>query len=345
MLTIYDSAAGRLTKRDSAAIWSAPTEPVWIDLVSPSRQEDADVEKLTGVQIPTRDEMEEIEASSRIYQEHGAHYMTAIVLHQEDAPQVPTVTSRRFLEAPDTMMSPVPTAEAITFVLSKNSLITVRYQEPRAFPLFLARNQKGDNPVKCAASTMVGLLEAIIDREADRVERVQAEVDKIGHRIFEIRGGQASMNRRYDLAVKQIGREGELTGRSRESLQSLGRVLSYLAMVLTERNEEKSLLARVSTASRDVDGLNNQVEYLSGKVAFLLDATLGMISLQQNNIIKFFTVVSVAMMPPTLLASIYGMNFKHMPELEWSFGYPLAISIMVVSAVLPFWYFRRRGWL
>jgi magnesium transporter len=122
-------------------------------------------------------------------------------------------------------------------------------------------------------------------------------------------------------------------------------VLTYLAYAMGERNEEKPLRARIKTASRDVDGLNDQVSYLSGKVSFLLDATLGMIGLQQNGIIKFFTVVSVALMPPTLIASIYGMNFKHMPELEWLTGYPMALVLMVVSAVVPFLYFKSRGWL
>jgi magnesium transporter len=342
MLTIYDVANGKLVKRDSG---KSGGEPVWIDLVNPTKEEDLDVERLIGVKIPTREEMEEIEASSRIYQEGGAHYMTAVVLHQQDMAPTPQVTSSRFAAAPDTMLSPVPVAAAVTFVLSKNTLVTVRYDEPRAFPLFVTRNQKGDTPVANGCSVLVGLLEAIIDREADRVEHVQADIDKIGHRIFEIRGGQASVNRRFDLAVKQIGREGEMTGRSRESLQSLDRVLTYLAMIMTERNDDKALRARTKTASRDVESLNDQVGYLSGKVSFLLDATLGMIGLQQNNIIKFFTVVSVAMMPPTLIASIYGMNFENMPELKWAAGYPMALILMVISAVLPFLYFKRKGWL
>jgi magnesium transporter len=342
MITIYDGKDGKLIKRDDG---KSGGEPLWIDLLNPTKDEDLLVEKITGVKIPTREEMEEIEASSRIYQEGGAHYMTAIVLHQEDLTQTPQVTSSRFAAAPDTMLPAVPIAAAVTFVLAKNTLITVRYDEPRAFPIFVTRNQKGDNPVTSGCSALVGLLEAIIDREADRVERVQADVDKIGHRIFEIRGGQASVNRRFDLAVRQIGREGEMTGRSRESLQSLDRVLTYLALVMGDHSDDKSLRARVKTASRDVESLNDQVSYLSGKVSFLLDATLGMIGLQQNNIIKFFTVVSVAMMPPTLIASIYGMNFENMPELKWAFGYPLAIVLMIISAILPFMYFKRRGWL
>jgi magnesium transporter len=365
MLTVYDSADGVLVKRDVAA--GIGVHPVWIDLLNPTRDEDLAVEQALGVKIPTREEMEEIEASSRVYQEGGAHYMTAVILHQAKLEGETDGTQTRFSRRVDTTLPPVPQATAVTFVLAKNSLITVRYDTPRAFELFLARNQKGDNPCTTGCALFVGLLEAVIDREADRVERVQAQVDHLGHNIFNIQHGrrkvavssaakdpahegsvprdQRARNRSFERALRHIGREGEMTSRSRESLQSLDRILTYLAFVMGERNDDKHLRARVKTASRDVGGLNDQVHYMSGKIQFLLDATLGMIGLEQNNIIKFFTVVSVALMPPTLIASIYGMNFKQMPELEWAWGYPMAIVLMTISAVIPFLWFRRKGWL
>jgi magnesium transporter len=344
MLTAYDAVDGKLIKRSPTQ--GLGSHPVWIDLLNPTKDEDLLVEQTLAVTIPTREEMQEIEASSRIYQEGGAHFMTTLVLHQKDQPApLPTAPASRFARATAPVLPPIPVTTPVTFVLGKDCLVTVRYEEPRAFPIFLARNQKGDQPVAAGCGVLVGLIEAIIDREADRVERVQAEVDKLGHMIFDVHGGQKTQTNSFDLALKQIGREGELTSRSRECLQSLERVLTYLAFAMGERSDDKSLRARVKTASRDVDGLNDQVSYLSGKVSFLLDATLGMIGLQQNGIIKFFTVVSVALMPPTLIASIYGMNFKHMPELEWATGYPLAIGLMVISAVVPFIYFKKRGWL
>jgi magnesium transporter len=339
MLTAYDSVDGKLIKR--AATQGLGTAPIWIDLFNPTKDEDLLVEQILGVTIPTREEMQEIEASSRIYQEGGAHYMTALVLHQKEAvPAAPPVATSLFGRSAEPVVTPIPVTTAVTFVLAKNCLVTVRYEEPRALQIFISRNQKGDSPVTSACALLVGLLEAIIDREADRVERVQSEVDKLGHMIFDVHGGQKTQSQSFDVALKQIGREGELTSRSRECLQSLERVLTYLAFAMGERNDDKNLRAHVKTASRDVAGLNDQVSYLSGKVSFLLDATLGMIGLQQNGIIKFFTVVSVALMPPT-----YGMNFKSMPELEWSLGYPMAIVLMIVSAVVPFIYFKRRGWL
>jgi magnesium transporter len=342
MITVYDSVDGKLVKRDAAA--GIGQHPVWIDLYIPTKDEDLLVEQTLGVKIPTREEMQEIEMSSRLYQEGGAHYMTAVVLHMKtpDQPLANGTSSRR---APDESLPPVPVATPVTFVLAKNTLVTVRYEIPRALEMFLARNQKGDNPCAHGCMVMVGLLEAVIDREADRVEREQTNIDELGHKIFDVRGGQRSKNRRFETAIKQIGRGGEITTRSRESLQSLDRLLTYLAFVMGERNDDKQMRARVRTASRDVAGLNDQVSYLSNKLQFNLDATLGMISIEQNNIIKFFTVVSVALMPPTLIASIYGMNFKQMPELEWTLGYPMAIGLMIVSAIVPFWWFRKRGWL
>lgn len=184
----------------------------------------------------------------------------------------------------------------------------------------------------------------MIDRAADRVERIQAEVDQLSHTIFDV-NNERQRAPRFDINIKTIGREGELTSRSRESLLSIDRLLTYLSHVMSERGEDKLLRARIKTANRDVQSLNDHVGYLSVKINFLLDATLGMINNEQNTIIKIFSVLAVALMPPTLVGTIYGMNFKHIPELEWEYGYPLALALMVISAVLPWLYFKRKGWL
>ncbi len=135
-----------------------------------------------------------------------------------------------------------------------------------------------------------------------------------------------------------------MTSRSRDCLSSLDRMLTFLSSIMADRNDDKALRVRVKTASRDVGSLFMHVGSISNKIQFLLDATLGMISIEQNNIIKLFSVASVALMPPTLIASIYGMNFKAMPELGWPYGYPMALAMMVISAVIPFIYFKRKGW-
>ncbi len=325
MLTVYDAADGLLIARENAG--DLDGDPVWIDLLNPTREEDKLVEQALGVAVPTREEMAEIEASSRLYQEGGAHYMTAVVLFQPDSPTEPLVST------------------PITFILAGDRLVTVRYAEPRGIKMFLARVQKRDAPCMSGPAVLTGLLEAIVDREADRVERIQAEVDKLSQSIFGARGGERTRALRFDVSIRAIGREGEFTSRSRESLLTLGRLLTYLGHVMCERGDDKLLRARIKTAYLDVQSLADHIGYLSTKTTFLLDATLGMINNEQNSIIKIFSVLAVALMPPTLVGTIYGMNFQHMPEIHWAFGYPMALGLMVVSAVIPWLYFKHKGWL
>jgi magnesium transporter len=325
MLTVYDAADGVLVPHEDPQRINQAS--VWIDLLSPTKEEDKLVERVLGVAVPTREEMAEIEASSRLYQEGGAHYMTAVVLFQPDAPSEP------------------PVATPLTFILAGNRLITVRYAEPRGIKMYLSRVQKGDAPCMGGAAVLVGLLESIIDREADRVERIQAEVDKLSQSIFGMKGGERTRSLRFDVSIRAIGREQELTSRSRESLMTLGRLLTYLGQVMSERGDDKAHRARVKTAQRDVQSLADHIGYLTDKTTFLLDATLGMINNEQNTIIKIFSVLAVTLMPPTLVGTIYGMNFRHMPELGWLLGYPMALGLMIVSAVIPWVYFKRKGWL
>jgi magnesium transporter len=325
MLTVYDTADGVLIAREGAHEINGAT--VWIDLLNPTREEDQVVERAVGIAVPTREEMAEIEASSRLYQEGGAHYMTAVVLFQPDSPTEPLV------------------ATPITFILAGTRLITVRYNEPRGIKIYLARVQKRDAPCMSGVAVLVGLLEAIIDREADRVERIQAEVDQLSQSIFEAKGGGRTRALRFDVSIRAIGREGDAISRSRESLLTLGRLHTYLSQAMSERGDDKALKARVKTANRDVQSLSDHIGYLSAKITFLLDATLGMINNEQNGIIKIFSVLAVALMPPTLVGTIYGMNFKQMPELDWLFGYPMALGLMVLSALIPWLYFKRKGWL
>jgi magnesium transporter len=325
MLTRYDAVDGALVLQENPTTVEPNT--VWVDLLNPTRDEDVLVERTLGIAIPTREEMAEIEASSRLYQETGAHYMTALVLHQADNPQDPAK------------------ATPITFILSGQRLVTVRYAEPRALKMFVSRAQKKDAACMSGTAVLVGLLESIIDREADRVERMQGEVDQLSQTIFGGKGGERTRSLRFDVNIRMIGREGELTSRSRESLLTLGRLLTYLAQVMTERGDDKALKARLKTANRDVQSLADHIGYLSAKITFLLDATLGMINNEQNSIIKIFSVLAVALMPPTLVGTIYGMNFQHMPELHWAYGYPLALVLMLLSSLLPWLYFKRKGWL
>lgn len=333
MLTLYKHVDGQLTafpasgpdEADAEAARATETSAVWLDLVHPTRDEEKEIERHVGVQVPTREEMAEIEVSSRLYFERGAHYMTANIIYAVDSPE--------------------PQSTAITFILAEKSLITVRYAEPRAMRLFLTRANQGDTACDSPLAIMVGLLEAIIDREADLIERLQADTERIAQTIFDMKGGQRSRSGRYDVTLKQVGRVGEISARVRESLLSLGRVITYLNQVVMMRPDADVLRQRLRTEEKDVQSLSDHIHYMTNRINFMLDATLGMVTIEQNQIIKLFSVASVMLMPPTLIASIYGMNFQNMPEIKWEYGYPMAIGLMVASALGFYLYFRRRGWL
>ncbi|TGP19110.1 MULTISPECIES: magnesium/cobalt transporter CorA [unclassified Mesorhizobium] len=299
---------------------------VWADLFNPTKEEEAAIENWLGIAIPTREEMEEIEISSRLYVEDGGYFMTAVLPAQT--------------EVDDPLMSPV------TFALAGNRLITIRYHEPKAFKTFPLRAEKVATGCTSGDTILVGLLEAIVDRLADILERAGRDVEAISRDIFEARSTKASKrNRDFQELLKGIGRKEDLASSVRDSLISLQRLAGFLAHVAAQAKMSKDVRARIKTLSRDVLSLADHATFLSQKISFLLDATLGMISIEQNAIIKIFSVAAVIFLPPTLVASIYGMNFDIIPELKWELGYPFAIGLMVVSAILPFWYFRRRGWL
>jgi magnesium transporter len=193
---------------------------------------------------------------------------------------------------------------------------------------------------------LMGLLEAIVDRLADVLERAGRDIDALSQDIFQSAETKASKrDRNFQRVLQTIGRKEGLASDIRDSLMTLQRLSGFLGNAFVQDKNSKDLRARVKVLTRDVMSLTDHVSFLSQKITFLLDATLGMINIEQNGIIKIFSVAAVVFLPPTLVASIYGMNFDIMPELNWTFGYPVALGLMVVSAVLPFWYFKRRGWL
>ena len=178
---------------------------------------------------------------------------------------------------------------------------------------------------------------------ADILERAETEVDAISRDIFR---GDAKKIATQDLTntLQLIGRKGDLCSNLRDCLWSLQRLGGFFGQTLTEAVNAKDLRARIKTLSHDVASLGEHASFLSQKVTFLLDATLGMINMQHSNIIKIFSIAAGVFLPPTLIASIYGMNFVHMPELQWVYGYPLAGVLMLAAALVPLWYFKRRGW-
>jgi magnesium transporter len=326
MLWVYVPRGTSLDRVQAASDSEVPETAVWFDLVNPTSQEDKTVEGRVGIAVPTREEMQEIEITSRLYVENGARYMTATLMCQSDT-QTPKTTP-------------------VTFILSGHRLITVRYDEPRPFMMVGNKLARTCSPAINGESVMMDLLDAVIDRAADILERIGTEVDLVSHDIFEpAEGDRGSRTRSYNDILKAIGRKGDLASKVRESLVSIGRLLLFLANEADTMRWAKDQRALLKGMQRDVQSLSDHASYLTSKIQFLLDAMLGVVTIEQNNIIKIFSVAAVALMPPTLIASIYGMNFKHMPELDWHFGYPIAIVLMVLAAALPYYFFKWKKWL
>ena len=307
-----------------------PTEPpagvVWFDLVSPTPAEDRYVEAALGALIPTRDEMLEIETSSRLYVETGAAYMTVTLLTHADSDR--------------------PRTTAVTFILASDRLATVRYDEPRAFSVFQTRAVKPGAAMATGRDVLIGLLDAITDRLADVLERVGVDVEEISDHVFADTIAQAPDDpASYSRVIRSIGRQGTLLGRIQESLVSLTRLLIFLSEDTSRAALGRDDKVHVRSIIQDVRSLTEHAASLSNKITFLLDATLGLVSLQQNTIVKIFSVLAVVFMPPTLIASIYGMNFRSMPELDWYYGYPMAIGFMLISIGITFAVFKARRWL
>jgi magnesium transporter len=319
----------------------------WIDLYEPTPEEEQTLEAALGINIPTREEMQAIEVSSRLYEENGMLFMTATVLTKAD-------TSN-------------PESSAITFILSAEKLVTLRYADPAAFTAFRMRREANLNRYRTSYDFMGGLVDAIVERVADILEAVGASMDQLSLRVFggsaspavrlqgprahnplaRTRGGEARKARQRDFVeiLTRIGGLSDLVSRARESLVSFVRVAAFFRESRKDEPAAREAIVHSQTVTADLASLSDHATFLSGKVGFLLEATLGMINNEQNAIIKILSVAALVFLPPTLVAGIYGMNFEVMPELKWVHGYPMALCLMVVAAVLPFMLFRRKGWL
>lgn len=326
MLRVFIPGASEgevVTVADGAAL---PAGAVWVDMLSPTPEEEATVERELGVLVPTRDEIVEIEPSSRLYREGKALYLTASLLTGPDAE--------------------TPIIAPVSFVLTDTHLVTVRYEDPKVFSVFGAHAQR--SPVLCADAprALVNLLDAIVDRLADKLEGVAGELDQVSRRAFRRSPDnkqQRVTNVQLQALLTRIGRSQDVISKARHSAVSLERLLGFLSFALKTNGRDPR--EQLKTVSRDVAYLTGYAGYLGENVTFLLNAALGLISVEQNAIIKIFSVAAVIFLPPTLVASVYGMNFDYMPELKWLFGYPFALGVMILSAILPYLFFKRQGWL
>jgi magnesium transporter len=322
MLSTYVLQGTSLDRVEMAAGAPVPDSAIWFDLLSPTIAEDKLVERHLGIALPTREEMQEIEVTSRLYVENGARYMTATLMCRAD--------------------TETPKTTPVTFVLSGHRLVTLRYDDPRAFQMIGTKLGRTCPTGATGETILMDLLDAVIDRAADILERIGSEVDQVSHDIFE---PEVETTRTHQAILKVIGRKGDLTSKVRESLVSIGRVLLYLANEADAMRWAKETRSQLRGMQRDVQSLSDHASYLSSKITFVLDALLGVVFIEQNNIIKIFSIAAVVLMPPTLIASIYGMNFKNIPELDWAFGYPFAIVLMLIGAGFPYFLFKWKGWL
>jgi magnesium transporter len=304
---------------------ACPPNAIWLDMVMPTVTEDKIVEAAVGVMVPTREEMAEIEISSRLYIENGARYMTATVLFNTETEK--------------------PGTTAVTFILAGQTLVTVRYDQPKPFTFLVHKLSRACAINSNGPTILVELLDSIIDRIADTLERIAAETEKVSSRVFERNAARDDPNQRYQAILRAIGRKGDLLSKTRESLVSLNRLVLFFTNEAEAAGLAKDQRTHLKSVARDISSLTDHAHFLANKITFLLDATLGMVSLEQNNVIKLFSVMAVTLMPPTLIASIYGMNFEHMPELKWVYGYPLALIAMVFAAIGPYLFFKWKRWL
>ena len=314
------------TPVEPAKLKALPASVLWIDLLNPTADEEKCAEKLAGISIPTREELAEIEPSSRFYQTRKATFLTLSVLHGLSDGQ--------------------PGNDAVGFILTDKVLVSVRYVDPKPFLIFAEHYYAEPDMADDARTLFVRLLDAIVDRLADEFEVAGNEIEAISRQIFthHTHRSRTQPELRLEALLMRIGKAQQLLAQLRESSVSATRLLTFLASIEQVAKDEPNL-RHVESLVADAQALNDHSNFLGDNLVFLLDASLGLISLEQNQVMKIFSIFAVIFMPPTLVAGVYGMNFDHMPELNWLFGYPWALLLMLASAVLPFWWARRKGWL
>ena len=329
MITLYNKTGAR-----SATVTDFPaenwSEVLWIDLLDPTPDEIKAVETLEGLSLPTRNEAQEIEISSRLYIENRTLFMTATIMVRA--------------------ANPNPTTTPVTFAYRPDRLVTLRFDDPTPFKGFAIRFEHNSEAFQTAQKIFLGLFDDVVDRIADILEFVAADLNNLSTIIFMGESREPSAIN-YDELLKRIGQNATRTANARESLVSLQRVHGFFTETCGNLSQEQ-VDEHWRITGKDVTALADHANFVSSKVTFILDATLGLINSdqsvlnsQQNKIIKLFSVLAVVLLPPTLVASIYGMNFQHMPELRWTWGYPLALGMMFMSAVVPYLIFKYKRWL
>ncbi len=292
--------------------------PIWIDVVDPEEEELIWIKEAFGVLLPELDDLGDLEASARYFEADDGHLhiRTDFLLDEEE-------TSRNV---------------RVAFVLTKQVLFSIHDEDLPVFRLVRLRARLRPGSVSNAKDVLLDLYSTDAEYSADALEEVYENLEQAGKRVLSDSINDADAAE----VLETIAKEEDTNGRIRRNVMDTRRALSFLmrSKLLSDEQQEEA-----RQILRDIDSLENHTAFLFDKINFLMDATVGFINLNQSKIIKIFSVVSVALMPPTLLASIWGMNYKHMPELDAIWGYPMAIIAMVISAIIPLGYFHSKGWM
>lgn len=297
-------------------------QALWIDLYRPLPDQIAAVQGF-GVEIPTLADMEEIEISNRLYREDGADYMTVVL--------------------PGLSETKEATSGPVTFILTADRLVTVRHHAPRPFETYPTRADKVGPGCTDPARAFLSLIEEIVGRLADLLEGSGRSLDTLTRQVFH--EGAEAQDAALQASLANVARESDLVGRVRLSLLTLERAVGFFGQTLTDRPLAAGLRPAVKGLMRDIQALEVHADFLTSRVAMASDVTLGMVNLAQNRTVKIVSVVAVLFLPATLIASVYGMNFAHMPELGWAWGYPMAVAMMIASGLCTYLFFKWKKWL
>lgn len=327
MLSLHTCQLHKPVPEQDLAATALPEEVIWADLYDPSAEEIEFIRRTTGLRVPSRAQLSEIESSSRLRMERNALVLSVPAIHRPK-------------QGP-------PRLTPVGFLLSPDRLVTVRFDAIASFDDFKTACSAADPLPAGSIGVFIGLTEAMVDRLADGLESVSDDLEILSHKIFgepshNGRGPRKIVEATSRAVLRRIGRRGDFTSHLRSTLLGIGRAIPFVAANASwAKADARDHLAGLR---QDVESLSEFEARLSDKVQFLLDATLGFISIEQQDTFKVLTIASIVGIPPTLVASIYGMNFKLMPELDWSFGYPYALGLIVLSAVIPAVWLKVRGW-
>ncbi|PWW33575.1 magnesium transporter [Idiomarina loihiensis] len=317
MIRLYNIQNGRIKEAevDGQQIESYLGNVDWLDIQEPDDSERSWLNQLLETALPESTDVEEIEASARCFVDQAGIHVHSLFLVQQEG-RYRTVS--------------------VAFILQSDRLVTIRENDLADFRLLRMRARRGQVEVESAPDLLVTLLEQKVENHADTIEDIHRQLEDVSRVVLEQE--DAELNE----AIDRLARLEDSNGKIRLCLMDTQRNLSFLLRYLRNNQTQADNLREIM---RDVETLMSHTAFLFDKINFLMDSTQGFINIQQNQIIKIFSIAAVVFLPPTLVASIYGMNFKYMPELEWTLGYPWALGLMIASGIAPYWYFKRKGWL